>query len=74
MVDDVGLSYIRGHYQVPARRGGRIQFDYPKGTVRTGVIVGSSDAHLLVDFGDGDPKVLHPTWQFTYLTRAGEVQ
>lgn len=68
MAEDVGLAYIRGRYQVPARRGGRIQFAYPEGTVRTGVIVGSSDAHLLVDFPGQRGAVLHPTWKVTYLS------
>jgi hypothetical protein len=68
--EDIGLVYIRGHYQVPARKGARIRFDYPKGTRRRGTIVGSSDAHLLVDFGNGVPLVLHPTWQVTYLDGA----
>lgn len=64
---DVGLLYISTHYNVPARRGSQIQFNYPKGTVQRGTIVGSSGAHLLVDFGDGVPRVLHPTWEVTYL-------
>lgn len=70
MTADPGLAYIRGYYRVPARKGGRIHFAWPKGTVRTGTIVGSSydgSAYLLVDFGDGQPDILHPTWQVTYL-------
>lgn len=65
---DLGLLYIREHYQVPARVGVRIRFDYPEGKIQWGKIVGSSDAYLLVDFGDRrGPKVLHPTWKVTYL-------
>jgi len=71
VADDLGLTYIRGYYKVPARRGGRVEFAYPKGTVRTGIIVGSSDAHLLVDFPDQRGAVLHPTWQVTYLPVEG---
>lgn len=63
---DLGLIYISQRYKVPAKIGGRIRFDYPQGVIQRGTIVGSSDAHLLVDFGDGNPKVLHPTWQVTY--------
>lgn len=70
-MSDVGLIYIRECYKVPARRGAQIQFEYPKGKFRRGSIVGSSDAHLLVDFGDGVPQVLHPTWQVTYLRDGG---
>lgn len=65
---DTGLLYISEHYRVPATIGARIRFDYPQGTIQRGTIVGSSDAHLVVDFGArGGLKVLHPTWQVTYL-------
>lgn len=67
MADDVGLAYIRGYYRVPAHKGRQVTFAFPKGTVRTGTIVGSSGPHLLVDFGDRIPEVLHPTWEVSYL-------
>jgi len=73
MAVDPGLAYIRGRYRVPARRGGRIEFAWPKGTIRTGTIVGASagTGYLLVDFGDGEPPdILHPTWEITYLDGA----
>lgn len=66
---DLGLLYIREHYKVPARKGVKVRFDYPKGKQQWGKVVGSTEGqYLLVDFDDGrGPQMLHPTWQVTYL-------
>ncbi|MBB3665963.1 hypothetical protein FB384_004922 [Prauserella sediminis] len=59
----MSLDYIRRHYGVPAKRGGRIR-DYQG---RSGVITGAADASLTVRL-DGERRSVryHPTWQITY--------
>ncbi|MCR3719154.1 MULTISPECIES: hypothetical protein [Prauserella salsuginis group] len=60
----MSIDYIRRHYDVPAKRGGRIR-DYQG---RTGTITGTADANLTVRLdGDHHPSRYHPTWQIEYL-------
>lgn len=58
----MGMAYIRTAYQVPAKRGVRIQFEG-----RAGTIVGAEGAYLLIRL-DGEKKVgkYHPTWNISY--------
>lgn len=66
------LAYVRSYYHVPAHIGTVVDFEWPAGQVRTGRIVGGVDAHILVDFDDGNgPDRMHPTWQVTYRVEAG---
>jgi hypothetical protein len=51
-----GFEYIRDHYRVPARRGGRVKFRGEPGRV-----VGTSGPHLRVRLDSGATLVLHPT-------------
>lgn len=66
------MDDIREAYQVPAREGMRLLFDWPAGKPRRGEILRSSEGqYLVVKFGDGGPlQVLHPTWNVTYLDGA----
>ena len=60
----MSMAYIRKTYSVPAQRGGRIRYE---GQL-SGVIVGSSGAHLRVRFPMlGKTAILHPTWRVEYL-------
>lgn len=61
------MKYIRDHYRVPAKRGGRIRFTGGMSGAVEGVIVGSRGQYLRVRFGD-DIATLHPTWEVEYLT------
>jgi len=55
----MSMGYIRRHYGVPAKRGGRVAWDTPKGT-RTGTIV-SATAYVYILFDDAKHRVpLHP--------------
>lgn len=63
----MSLEYIRRYYDVPAKRGVRVQFN-GYGCPLQGVIVGSSDTSLQVRWDNGTKVVcLHPTWMVEYL-------
>ena len=55
------MAWVREHYGVPARRGGRIRFDGVCGTIL------SATHHLRVRLDDGRRVMLHPTWHVEYL-------
>lgn len=61
----MSIGYIRTHYRVPAKIGGRITFDGVAGT-----IVSARGQYLRVRM-DNDPSRtiinLHPTWRVVYL-------
>lgn len=58
------MAYVRRYYGVPAKRGGRIRFDYDG---RLGTIT-KATAHIWVRFdGAKWSEQLHPTWMVTYL-------
>jgi hypothetical protein len=59
----MSLSYIRGYYNVPAKRFGRIEFDG-----KPGVILGARGPYLRARVtGHSRIVSLHPTWRVTYL-------
>ena len=63
------MRYIRRHYGVPARRGGRVRYTGgPDGLARLGTIRCSKGQYLsiLLD-GDKIPGKYHPTWKLEYL-------
>lgn len=61
----MSMDYIRKHYQVPAKRGGRVRFH---GFV-TGTIVSARGAYLKVRCDEIAQRhlTLHPTWKVEYL-------
>jgi hypothetical protein len=65
------LAYIRTHYGVPARRGGRIRYEGKLGTI-TG-----ADTDLIVKpderYYDSTRWYCHPTWHIEYLDKQGRV-
>ncbi|MFC8447590.1 hypothetical protein [Kitasatospora sp. NPDC057223] len=65
-------DWIRRHYDVPARRGGRIAYtgDPTKGR-QLGTIVAFPDSHLRIRL-DGQRHLIttHPTWKIEYLPKA----
>lgn len=62
----MSMSYVRSHYGVPAKRGGRVVFDGQPGTITS-----SSAGRLRVRLdGHTRPSVVHPTWRMTYLDSA----
>lgn len=62
----MSLKYIRDHYGVPAKRGGRVRYN---GKIE-GTITGSDGARLRVRM-DGDRFSLkyYPTWDMEYLDK-----
>lgn len=57
------LTYIRKHYDVDAQLNVLVRFQGGK----VGRIVGARGTYLLVQFADGPPLPLHPTWKVEYL-------
>lgn len=66
----MSMAYIREHYNVPAKRGGRVRYtpDGNRYLATEGVIVGSRGAYLRIRMGD-EKKAgnYHPTWDLEYL-------
>jgi hypothetical protein len=66
----MSMKYIREHYGVPAKRGGRVRFtpDGNRYLAHEGVIVGARGAYLRVRMGDEQKAgTYHPTWEIEYL-------
>ncbi len=66
----MSMEYIREHYGVPAKRGGRVRFapDGNRYLACEGVIVGSRGAHLRIRMGEEKRSGLyHPTCDLEYL-------
>jgi len=71
------MEYIRKTYNVPAKRGARIEWDgdetakFIRGFLyspRRGTIVSARDGYLRVRFdNEKTVKILHPTWRVKYL-------
>lgn len=59
------FDYIRQAYNVPAKRGARVEF---KG--KPGTILRARGAHIIVQL-DGQPSskagIYHPTWEMKYI-------
>jgi hypothetical protein len=66
----MSMEYIRRHYGVPAKRGGRVRFA-PYGNrylACEGVIVGSRGSFLRIRMGEETRSGLyHPTYDLEYL-------
>lgn len=64
----MSLKYIRAHYRVPAKRGGRVEYTGDRGRYRNGKITGARGGSLLIRLdGEERPSVFHPTWKIRYL-------
>lgn len=60
------MKEIRKQYRVPAKRGGRVLFEYI-GKVCT--ITSAAQSHrLVIKDDDGKRYLIHPTWMMKYLT------
>lgn len=57
------MNYIRNHYNVPAKRGGRVRYNG-----KPGVITGTRGQYLRIRL-DGEKRAgnYHPTWRIEYL-------
>jgi hypothetical protein len=66
----MSMEYIRKHYDVPAKRGGRVRFtpDGNRYLACEGVIVGSRGAYLRIRMGEEKRSgIYHPTYDLEYL-------
>lgn len=63
----MSIDWIRKNYNVPATRGGRVEYT-GKGRPELGTICGAQGSHLSIRL-DGKKHALpfHPTWKLRYL-------
>ena len=68
-MSDSDLEYISKTYNIPAKKGGRIEYKS-----RPGTIVGAKGPHLRIRL-DGETKInsYHPTWEMEYYPVEGSV-
>lgn len=58
------MKYVRDHYGVPAKQGGRIKYlGAIEGTILS---ARNGSLHILLD-GYKNPAWFHPTWEIKYL-------
>lgn len=72
----MSMDWIRSNYGVPAKRGGRVEYNPCEGSKdepgRLGTITGTRGPHLLVRLdGEKNSRPYHPTWRLRYLPEAG---
>lgn len=64
----MSMEYIRETYNVPAKRGGRVEYLANDGELLEGTITGSSGAYLLIRLDNARHSGrYHPTWALKYL-------
>jgi hypothetical protein len=64
-----GMKEIRKQYRVPAKRGGKVLFEYI-GKICT--ITSAAQSHrLVIKDDDGKRYLVHPTWMMRYLSTQG---
>lgn len=67
----MSLDWIRNNYDVPAHRGGRVEYTGGKEPA-SGTITGAQGGHVLIRLdGRKVAQPYHPTWKLRYLA-AGE--
>jgi len=69
----MSMKYIREHYDVPAKRGGKVKYTGDIDCPHVGVIIGSRGAYLRIRFPEWKHTgTFHPTWEIEYLEPATE--
>jgi len=60
------MSRLRKHYGVPAKKGGRVLFNY---NGKQGRITSADEGQRLRVVFDGETKrsIIHPTWMVEYI-------
>jgi hypothetical protein len=64
----MSLAYIQKYYGVPAKRGGRVEYESPLAGKEFGTITGAEGQYLRIRM-DGRKHSMnyHPTYNLTYL-------
>jgi len=63
----MSMAYIRKTYNVPAKRGARVEYT-GRGVVEPGTIIGARDTRLRIRLdGHRNNGIFHPTWELRYL-------
>lgn len=61
------MDYIRQTYDVPAKRGARVEYTGGKAPEQ-GTITGADGAHLMIKLDSRKHSLpFHPTWELNYL-------
>lgn len=65
----MSMDYIRKTYDVPAKRGGRVEYTTSHGSkVTKGTITGARGGHLYIKLDGWNHSLrFHPTWNLKYL-------
>ena len=64
----MSMEWVRKNYGVPAKRGGRVEYNGSRSGPRLGTIIASVGPHLRIRLdGDKDALIYHPTWELRYL-------
>ncbi len=64
----MSLAQIRKTYNVPAKRGARVEYLAHDGELMEGTITGTRGPHLRVRLdGNKFSTIFHPTWALKYL-------
>ena len=64
------MQWIRKHYNVPAKRGGRVEYT-GSGKPELGTICGAHGSNLSIRLDSiKHPMPFHPTWKLRYLDAA----
>lgn len=67
----MSMKYIRSAYNVPAKRGGRVEYTDSNGQKFRGTIVSAKEGHLCIKLdGLRHTQRYHPTWNLVYLDGA----
>lgn len=66
----MSIAWVRKYYQVPAKRGGRVEYS-GEGKLEAGTITGASGGRLRIRLdGIKHSMPFHPTWKLRYLDEA----
>lgn len=66
------MKYIRDHYKVPAKRGGKVRILDPrvpntKSKVEARIVAAAGGYLRVSIFDEGYRYTIHPTWEVEYL-------
>lgn len=64
----MSIGYIRDHYKVPAKRGGRVRYSGGSSGPVEGVIISTYGNYIRVRLDTTwEVLTLHPSWKVEYL-------
>ncbi|GAA4108720.1 hypothetical protein ACFFTN_01330 [Aminobacter aganoensis] len=72
----MSIEWVRSNYGVPAKRGGRVEYNpFKDARGKFGTITGTRGPYLLIRLdGSKHSGSYHPTWQLRYLDAGDPAQ